>query len=92
VPGPQPSQVARENRGLPRGTCQSAALTDAASTLTRTSSDQGACHASSLVGTLVAYREVTVTVEDDTLPRASVASALRVYDTRAVFGTVQAQA
>jgi hypothetical protein len=35
-------RVARENRGLPRSTCQSAALTDAASTLTRTSSAFGA--------------------------------------------------
>jgi hypothetical protein len=37
------------------------------------------------------YREVTVTVEDATLPWASVASALRVYGTREVLGTVQAQ-
>jgi hypothetical protein len=37
------------------------------------------------------YREVTVTVEDDRLPAPSVASALRVYRTREVFGTVQAQ-
>jgi hypothetical protein len=36
LPGDVDPRVARENRGLPRSTCQSAALTDAASTLTRT--------------------------------------------------------
>jgi hypothetical protein len=35
-------RVARENRGLPRMECQSAALTDIASTFTRASSAFGA--------------------------------------------------
>ena len=39
---PQQPRVARENSGLPRMECQSAALTDIANTFTRTSSAFGA--------------------------------------------------